>query len=523
MIHFPKWKIIAVIFICLWSIYQTIPNFLPENTRNAYKILSNKTLKLGLDLQGGSHLLLKVDFDHYLKEHFDSTLDDIRKSFRKEKIGYLNLSIKQDDKKLPFIYFSLRDTSQAELAKKQLKSISRDFDINDKNENFVVSYSDETIRKMKKSVLEKSIEIVRRRVDETGTREPIIQMQGDSRILLQVPGLQNPTELKQLLGKTAKMTFHLMSEDDPFAISTNITKSDEMIVPDNNIASGRKFIVKKNIELSGEMLVDSQAVFDQGSPVVSFKFNSVGGKKFAQITSENIGKPFAIILDGKVITAPRINSAILGGSGIITGGFTVPEATQLSLLLRSGALPAPLEVVEERTVGPSLGQDSINAGKVATLVGFALIAGLMLIVYRLFGVFANIALILNIFLILAILSLFGATLTMPGIAGLVLTMGMAVDANVLIFERIKDELRNGKTPIASIDSGFKAAFTTILDANLTAIIAAFLLFCYGSGPVKGFAVTLIIGIVASMFTAITLTKLMIIIWLKKNKPKTLKL
>jgi len=522
--HFPKWKIFAVLAVCVWAIAQASTNFFTESQRRDMKFLPPATVKLGLDLQGGSYLLLRVDFQHFLKEHFDSMLDDIRKKFRAEKVGYINLKVSPGKDDSMNITFTSRDPKQNDDVIKALKTISKDFEVNVEGEdNFVISYSGDYLKKLQKDVLEKSIEIVRRRVDETGTREPIIQMQGVDRILLQVPGLQNPAELKELLGKTAKMTFHLMDEDDPFAMTTKIAKSDSMILSDVAKDSTRRYVVKKHIELSGEMLTDSQVTFDQAQPVVSFKFNNLGGKKFAQITTENIGKPFAVVLDGKVITAPRINSQILGGAGIITGNFTVPEANELALLLRSGALPAPLTIVEERTVGPSLGQDSIDAGKIAAVVAFLLITIMMLTVYRLFGMFACFALIINLFLILAILSVFGATLTMPGIAGLVLTMGIAVDANVLIFERIRDEIRNGKTPISAIDSGFRIAFATIIDTNLTTLIAAFLLYIYGSGTVKGFAVTLAVGIVASMFSAITLTKMFIYFWLKNKKPKTLKL
>ncbi len=523
MINFPKWKIILVALICLWGFYQASANFLTADQRAQYKFLPQDTVKLGLDLQGGSHLLLKVDFDHFLKEYFDGVLDDIRKNFRAAKIGYINLGVKQDEAGKPYIGLTLRNAEDADKARTEIRNISRDFDVTVNGSDFALTYSSDVLKKMKRDVLEKSIEIVRRRVDETGTREPTIQMQGEDRILLQVPGLQNPEELKKLLGKTAKMTFHLMDNDDPFGTSTSFIKPEEEKLPDIDAKSNRQYLVNKKVELSGDLLTDAQATFDQAQPVVSFKFNNMGGRKFAQITSENVGKPFAVVLDDKVITAPRINQAILGGSGIITGGFTVQEAQELALLLRSGALPAPITIVEERTVGPSLGQDSIDAGKRATLVGFIFITVCMLLVYRLFGLFADIALVVNLFIILSILSLFGATLTMPGIAGLVLTMGIAVDANVLIFERIKDELRNGKSVIAAIDHGFNRAFTTILDSNLTTIIAAFFLYTYGSGTIKGFAVTLTVGVISSLFTAITLTKLLIIVWLRKTKPKTLKL
>jgi preprotein translocase subunit SecD len=527
MMNFPKWKIGLITFICLWSIWQSVPNFLNEQQRESFSsFISDHKMNLGLDLQGGSYLLLKVGFEDFLKGQQDLILDDVRNEFRKERIGYKDLSVRKNDDAsgLTSIYFSLRNVEDADKAKDILKKVSRDFDVRVENESqFFIGYTEESLKNIKHGVLEKSIEIVRRRVDETGTREPSIQRQGDDRILLQVPGLQDPEGLKQLLGKTAKMTFHLMDSEDPFAQNTDRAKPGMMLLDDVDFKSPQKYLVHKQVALSGELLVDSQPSYDGGSPVVSFRFNNQGAKKFAEITAENIGKPFAVVLDGKVITAPRINTAILGGSGIITGNFTVKEATDLSLLLRSGALPAPLEVIEERSVGPSLGSDSIEAGKVAGAIGFALVAAVMIVFYGIFGLFAIIALIFNMLLIFAPLSLVGATLTLPGIAGLILTMGMSVDANVLIFERIKDEIKLGKSAFASIESGFKLAFGTIMDSNVTSLIATFLLFSFGTGPVKGFAVTLTVGILASMFSAIMLTKFMVLKWYSIKRPKTLPL
>ena len=478
------------------------------------------TMKLGLDLQGGSQLLLQVDFSHYLKDQLELHLDDLRKELRKNRTFYSGMRVSKSINAIQKVTFTLKNSANPEAVKKIVKSVIPEISFTEKNSKVTLQYDKANLEKLQKSVLEKSIEIVRRRVDETGTREPTIQMQGDDKILLQVPGLENPDELKRLLGKTAKMTFHLMDESDPFATTSRKPKLGTMLLEDKDNAE-QKYLVKKKIELSGDMLVDSQPAFDQGQPVVSFRFNSSGGKKFAKITSENIGKPFAIVLDNKVITAPRINGAILGGSGIITGSFSTQEVTDMALLLRSGALPAPLKVIEERSVGPSLGQDSINSGTKAAIIGFALVCVAVLICYRLFGVFACIALSVNLTLIVAVLSMFEATLTLPGIAGLVLTMGMAVDANVLIFERIKEELRIGKTPMSAVDNGFSQAFTTIIDSNLTTLIATFFLFTYGSGPIKGFAVTLSTGILCSMFSAISITRMMVVLWLKKVKPKKL--
>ncbi len=522
MLNFPKWKIFLIALVCFWGIYQSLPNFIKSSW------LPQGTVKLGLDLQGGSHLLLQVDFDHFLKEQMENYIDDIRVNFRNDKIRYTKLSVahgKIAGEDETYISFNLIDKGNSELAQKALSRISKELEIvyDEGSAEIKAYYNEDKLRDLKKSVLEKSIEIVRRRVDETGTREPSIQMQGETRILLQVPGLDDPESLKDLLGKTAKMAFHLMHDTNPFAQGVTKGGGSYLLLEDFDPTVKQKYYVKKKVALSGDLLIDSQPTFDSGNPVVSFKFNNQGGKKFARITSENVNKPFAVVLDGKVITSPRINTPILGGSGIITGNFTVKQANDLSLLLRSGALPAPITVIEERTVGPSLGADSIEAGEIASGIAIVLVILMMLILYKKFGLFSNIALIMNLILILAVLSLFEATLTLPGIAGVVLTMGMAVDANVLIFERIREELSLGKTPYAAVDNGFSAAYKTILDSNITTLIATFLLFAYGTGPVKGFAVTLSVGILCSMFSAILLTRLFVVTWLKRNKPKTLKI
>lgn len=514
MLDYPLWKKLVVLGVCLWALLYSLVNLLPADS-GVGKLVSQR-LALGLDLKGGSYLLLEVDVKTYLKDQLANTMDDVRGALRKEKIGYQNLSVKEDG-----IRFRLREQADAKRISEVVRGVSRDLEVEEKDGEVEISLAPLYVKDLERKVVDQSIEIVRRRIDQTGTREPIIQRQGDDRILLQVPGLENTDTLKRLLGTTAKMTFHLMDEQEPFP------KTAVPVGPDDMVLQGERdgyYHIKKQVMLSGDMLVDSQAGFDQMQrPVVNFRFNNMGARKFGEITKENTGKPFAIVLDKHVITAPRINEPILGGSGMISGNFTTESANELALLLRAGALPAPLKVVEERTIGPSLGQDSIDSGKKATLLGAAMVMGVMILCYALFGLIADIALFVNILLIFACLTLFGATLTMPGIAGIVLTFGMSVDANVLIFERIREEIRNGKSPLAAVDHGFQRAYSTIVDTNLTGLISALLLYSFGSGPIKGFAVTLSIGIITSMFSAIMLTRLIIVMWMRKFKPKTLRI
>jgi len=393
----------------------------------------------------------------------------------------------------------------------------------------IMEMTERAIRDRKTSAVQQSIEIVRRRVDETGTREPTIQRQGDDRILVQLPGIDDPERIKRLLGKTAKMSFHLVDQRNSVeaAMAGRIPPGSRLMPSDEASANGQPqmYLIKKRVMVSGDTLVDSQPSYDSrtNEPVVTFRFDSAGAKRFGRATSKNVGKLFAIILDGKVISAPVIREPILGGSGQISGSFTVQTAQDLALLLRAGALPAPLTILEERSVGPGLGADSIAAGKVASIIGIIAVVIFMGAAYGLFGVMADVALMMNMFLILAALSFLQATLTLPGIAGIVLTIGMAVDANVLVFERIREEVRAGRTPISAVDAGYSRAFTTIIDANLTTLIAAVLLYVFGSGPVRGFAVTLSIGIVTSMFTAIMLTRLLVVTWLRRKRPEKLPL
>ena len=390
-----------------------------------------------------------------------------------------------------------------------------------------MTLTEKTIHDRKVAAVQQSIEIVRRRVDETGTREPTIQRQGDDRILVQLPGLDDPERIKRLLGKTAKMTFHLIDNRNSVeaAMVGRVPPGSRLLSSDDVDSNGqsRMYLIRKRVMVSGDTLIDSQPSTDgrTNEPVVTFRFDTAGAKRFGLATSKNVGKLFAIVLDGKVISAPVIREPILGGSGQISGSFTFQSAQDLALLLRAGALPAPLTILEERSVGPGLGADSIAAGKIASILGMIAVLVFMAAAYGLFGFMADVALVVNMVLILGVLSFLQATLTLPGIAGIVLTIGMAVDANVLVFERIREEVRSGRTPISAVDTGYSRAFTTIMDANLTTLIAALLLYVFGSGPVRGFAVTLSIGIVTSMFTAIMLTRLLVVTWLRRTKPEAL--
>ncbi len=522
MLEFPRWKVMVVVVVTLFFALAALPNVLsPAFNAKLPSLLPKATVPLGLDLRGGSHLLLELDFNAYKREHFSNVRDTLRESLRKAKVGYTDLRASGSE-------VSLRIRNDTVGADVKLKDILRqadpDLSVDETDGLTRLTYDDSKLKALQLRLLEQSIEIVNRRVNETGTKEPIIQRQGTDRIVIQVPGLDDPSQLKALLGKTAKMTFHLVNEDvSPDALARNMIPSDTMIMP-ADAAEAREglptqYAVYSQVALGGENLTNANASFANGLPVVEFQFNTLGAQKFGAITQENIGRRFAVVLDNKVITAPVIRSSILGGRGIIEGNFTVEAANELAILLRAGALPAPLTVIEERSVGPSLGQDSINAGTLSAIVGIALVVVFMLASYGLFGVFANLGLAVHLITVFGAMSLIGATLTLPGIAGIVLTMGMGVDANVLIFERIRDEIRFGKSPLAAIHSGFNLAFGTIFDSNLTTLIAAGLLYTLGAGAVKGFAVTLTIGILSSMFASVLFCRMLIIFWARRTKPK----
>ncbi|MCR9212502.1 MAG: protein translocase subunit SecD [Proteobacteria bacterium] len=525
MISFPTWKIVVVLLVCAFGVLYTLPNFVSKSSLEGLpEWLPTKQVNLGLDLQGGSHLLLQVDSEAVTLKMMDSLVDAVRDSLRQQgdNIGYRDL--KHEDN---VVSFTLRELADEEQARERLSVLSnimpngqRDTVISFGGDGVVtLTPSDQSMAARLSSAVDQSIEIVRRRIDETGVNEPSIQRQGTDRILVQLPGVDDPDRIKRLLGETAQMTFHLVD------IAASSAPGDRVPPGSKRLPSideeGLSYVIKNRVMVSGENLEDAQATFQQGQPVVSIRFDGLGAKQFGRATTDNVGRPFAIVLDNEVVSAPRINEPILGGSAVISGGFNVQGAQDLALLLRAGALPAPLDILEERSVGPDLGADSIAAGKVAGIIGIIAVAVFMIASYGLFGVVANVALAMNMFLIMAVLSLLGATLTLPGIAGIVLTIGMAVDANVLIFERIREELRTGKTPFNAVESGFSRAFTTIIDANVTTGIAAVILFVMGSGPVKGFAVTLLIGIISSMFTAIMLSRMLITWWMLRKRPKTM--
>lgn len=511
----PKWKIIISLLLTIIAFIYAMPNFMEVHSTK----LPTSKVNLGLDLRGGSHLLLDVDFDVYLNDSLEIFTDSIRKQFRDNKIGYKDLKVSKGA-----IHFELRDKENLADIKKIIRKIDSAVSVSNKDNHVVVGYEESKLNDLRDKVIDQSIEIIRMRVDATGTKEPIIHRQGDKHILLQVPGEENPQQLKHVLGKTAKLTFHLVDETANLAeaIKGHVPAGSMVIGGENEAAEGYFVVIKKKVIVSGDQLVNAQVTYNQNSQaVVAFSFNNMGGKIFAEVTKENPGKRLAIVLDSKLLSAPVINEPILGGSGIITGNFTVESANELALLLRAGALPAPLFVIEERTIGPNLGADSIESGKKAAIIGFIAVVVFMTWSYGILGVFANVALMLALLYILALLSLFQATLTLPGIAGIILTMGMAVDANVLIYERIREELRKGCSNIYAIKQGFETAFATIADSNITTLIVAFLLYIFGVGAIKGFAVTLTIGIISSMFSAVVITKLLVDLWVKYLKPRKL--
>lgn len=534
MIYFAKWKITLIVGICVLGLAFAVPNFLTgQNADNLPDWLPHKQVSLGLDLQGGSHLLLHVETGAVIREHLDAMVDSVRAELRKARIRYRELGI------LPAEVLSegvgvgvtIINPDEQDQAYQLLRQLEPGTLVQTEDGGRITMVMDEqTELERQRSAIQQSIEIVRRRIDETGVREPTIQRQGDDRILVQLPGIDDPERVKRLLGKTAKMSFHLVDTENSLtdAMAGRVPPGSRLMESIDEVdASGqpRRYLIRKRVMVSGETLIDSQPSFDQrtNQPVVTFRFDTRGAKKFGDVTAKNVNRPFAIVLDGKIISAPVIREAILGGSGQISGSFSVQGAQDLALLLRAGALPAPLTILEERSVGPGLGADSVAAGKIASIIGLIAVIVFMGLAYGLFGVLADIALVVNMFLILGALSALQATLTLPGIAGIVLTIGMAVDANVLVFERIREEVRVGRTPMSAVDSGYSRAFKTIIDANVTTLIAAVLLYIFGSGPVRGFAVTLAIGIVTSMFTAIMLTRLMVATWLRAKRPNQLPL
>ena len=552
MLQIDLWKRILIVAMCVIGLFLALPNAFytrVETHNDALKVLSaagqadqtgaavstdwpgflpSALVNLGLDLRGGAHLLAEVQVSDVYASRMQAMWPEVRNALRAERavIGTIRLQPSEPDR----LEVKISQPEGTDRAIEVVRSLARPVvSVSSVGETDIVVSAQDGVLQVQLSEAEKlatddrtvkqALEIIRRRIDEVGTREPTIQRQGTSRILIQVPGIGSASELKAIIGTTAQLTFQPVvgrasGVDAPAGSGNEILPSlDE---------EGVFFKLEKAPVVTGEVLVDAQPSFDQnGRPAVSFRFNTSGARKFGNYTAENIGNPFAIVLDDEVISAPVIQSHIAGGSGIITGRFTVEETTNLAVLLRAGALPAGLDFLEERTIGPELGADSIQAGKLACVVAFAAVLGFMILSYGLFGVFANIALIVNVGLIFGLLSLIGATLTLPGIAGIVLTIGMAVDANVLIFERIREELKSARGPARAIELGYEKALSAILDANITTLITAVILFAMGSGPVRGFAITLGLGILTSVFTAIFVTRLMIVVWFENRRPKTI--
>ncbi len=516
MLSFSK---IKVVFIYIFFIFISLFAFL--NLQNENNSVLNKKVNLGLDLQGGSYLLLEIDTEPLIKERIQNKVVPLKKFLNKNNFSYTSFVISsnkisfnlndKDIKKFEKIFFSEKDNLLNSYIPKY-NNFELDFKL--VNDSVEIFFSKFGILNLNNLALNQSIEIVRRRIDDTGTKEPTILQRGDKRILVELPGIKDPERIKNLLGKTAQLNFRLVSDEkSEFGF-------DELISD-----TGEKLIVNKRIIFSGENLVDAQPRMDNqtNQPIVSFTLDRLGSQRFGKSTLNNVGKRIAIVLDNQIISAPSIREPITGGSGIISGDFSFQEATDLALLLRSGALPTPIEIVEERSVGPDLGQDSINSGTISLIIGFALVILFMIFKYRIFGLIANFALIANLLMLVGVLTILEATLTLPGIAGIILTVGMAVDANVLIFERIKEELKTEKSLIHAFDSGYKRAKITVLDANITTLIAAVILFIFGSGPVKGFAVTLGIGILTTLYSAYFIARHLTSIIILNNKNERINL
>jgi preprotein translocase subunit SecD len=528
MLYFTRWKATAILLTAFIVCACAIPNFFSNKTVDSWPKWAQRHVVLGLDLQGGSHILLEVDANAVRKEKLESLRDDVRRVLRDARVGYTGLAVRGNG-----VEVRLREGTNEEQVLTKLQELSqplggilgttgqRSLDIFNDGSLVRLTLTDPAIVERVRQAVEQSIQIIERRVNELGTVEPLIQRQGTDRVLVQVPGLQDPTRLKELLGKTAKLDFRMVDTNASVeqAVQGRAPAEDDLLY--SSTAPKTPYLIEKRVLVSGGDLTDAQPGFDQrtSEPIVSFRFDTSGARKFATATQENVGKPFAIVLDNEVISAPVIREPILGGSGQISGSFTVQGANDLAILLRAGALPAPLTIIEERTVGPGLGQDSIEKGKLSSYVGAAMVIVFMLATYGLFGLFANLAVAINVAMIFGVLSLLNATLTLPGIAGIVLTVGIAVDSNVLIYERIREEVRAGRTPINAIDAGFTRALATILDSNITTFIAAAVLFYIGTGPVRGFAVTLGIGIITTVFTAFTMTRLIVATWVRWKRPQ----
>ncbi len=514
MLNFSKINILFIYITFFIISFFSLLNFQSENN-----LIFNKKVNLGLDLQGGSYLLLEINSDSLVKEKIQSKVIPIKKMLKENNLAFENFEISNNS-----LRFKIKDLDKFELLffskKENLVNPyidnyrSFELDYKELENNYIeILFSKFGLLTINNSALKQSIEIVRRRIDDVGTKEPTILQRGEKRIVVELPGLKDPERIKKLLGKTAQLNFRLVSDNSEFGVDELVSENGEILK------------ISKRIVMSGDNLVDAQPSIQNqlNEPSVSFTLNRLGAQKFGRATTDNVGKRLAIVLDGKIVSAPNINEPITSGNGVISGNFTFQEATDLALLLRSGALPTPLDVVEERTVGPDLGEDSIKSGITSLIVGFLLVIFFMFYKYKLFGLVANTSLVANLLMLLGILTILEATLTLPGIAGIILTVGMAVDANVLIFERIKEELKTEKSIIHAFDSGYTKAKITVLDANITTLIAAIILFAFGSGPVKGFAITLGIGIITTLFTAYFLARHLTSLIVLRNNNKEIKI
>jgi len=552
MLNLQRWQTIAVIAFTALAVLFALPNVLPavvlDHLPGWYQ---QSRINLGLDLRGGAHFLLEADLRSVLNERLTNLSDSVRGELRKQQVPFKDITVEQGRA----VNVVLRDETQRAKAIEAIRNVDPSLAVSGSGDTLRLAYSDQDLFRRKKEVIDQSIEILRRRVDETGTIEPTIVRQGDDRILLQVPGIKDTTDLKRKINQTAKLTFHLVNEDMAAAGPSAAVPPTTMMVPTREgmqelrrsnpkaweeiqAANPRMspeqicrryqpqcLPVLKRVIVGGEDLDDAKSTFESqqgGRPIISFTFNTAGGRAFCNATRQNIGKRLAIQLDGEIISAPVVQSAICGGSGIITGQFTTQQTQEQALLLRSGALPATLTIIEERTVGADLGADAIHAGTVAALVGTALVILFMLFVYGpIFGGFASIAMMVNMLLVFAGMSLLGASLTLPGIAGLVLTVGMSVDSNVLIYERVREERENGRSPFSALATGYDRALTAVIDSNLTALIAGVLLFGMGSGPIKGFATSLTLGLLTHLFTATVFTRMLLAVWMRWRRPTEL--
>jgi preprotein translocase subunit SecD len=552
MLNLPRWQVIGIIAITALAALFALPNLLPGPVLNALpNWYSQNRINLGLDLRGGAHFLLEADLRSVMNERLTNLSDSVRGELRKEQVAYKEINIQNGTS----VVVVLRDEAQRAKALEAIRAVDNSLSASGSGDTILLTYSAQDLFAKKKQVIDQSIEILRRRVDETGTIEPTIVRQGDDRILLQVPGIKDTTDLKSKINQTAKLTFHLVNEDVSLAggipatlppsttliptregmqaLRANNPKALEEIQRANPRMTPEQICrrfqpqclpVLKRVVVGGEDLNNAASTFEPQTnrPIISFTFNAAGGRAFCAATRQNIGKRLAIQLDNEIISAPVVQSAICGGSGIITGQFTTQQTQEQALLLRSGALPATLTIIEERTVGADLGADAIHAGTVAAIVGTVLVMLFMFVTYGpLFGGFANLAMSVNMLLVFAGMSVLGASLTLPGIAGLVLTVGMSVDSNVLIYERVREERNNGRSAFSALATGYDRALTAVIDSNLTALIAGVLLFGFGSGPIRGFATSLSLGLLTHLFTATVFTRMLLAVWVRWRRPTEL--